>query len=184
VRLKESYLLRKNKKKRRNSGMLVSTVIMGILALILIWIGFQRGEGQHISGVRSAVEMIIEIFPLLLFAFIIAGMIQALLPHDQVAKWIGSESGLRGIVIGSLAGAFCPGGPFVSLPIAAGLLRSGASMGTMVAFLTGWSLWAINRLPMEVGILGWKFTAIRLTSSLIFPPLAGLIAQVLFRQAR
>jgi hypothetical protein len=59
-------------------------------------------------------------------------------------------------------------------------MKSGAGVGTMVAFLTGWSLWAVSRLPMEIGILGWRLTLIRLTSTFIFPPIAGLIAQVLF----
>ena len=64
--------------------------------------------------------------------------------------------------------------------IAAGLMRSGAGIGTMVAYLTGWSLWAITRLPMEVGILGWKLTMIRFASTLVFPPIAGILAQLLF----
>jgi uncharacterized membrane protein YraQ (UPF0718 family) len=68
----------------------------------------------------------------------------------------------------------------VSLPIVAGLLKTGAGIGTMVAFLTGWSIWAVSRLPMEVGILGWKFVFIRLVSTFIFPPLAGWIAQIIF----
>lgn len=123
--------------------------------------------------------MTIEILPLLVFAFIVAGMVQVLLPKELLAKWIGTESGLRGILIGTAAGACAPGGPYVSLPIAAGLLRSGASIGTMVAFLTGWSLWAVVRLPMEIGIMGWKFTLIRLASVFFFPPIAGLIAQTL-----
>jgi hypothetical protein len=50
----------------------------------------------------------------------------------------------------------------------------------MVAFLTGWSLWAVARIPMEVGILGWKLTLARVASTLVFPPIAGLIASVLF----
>jgi hypothetical protein len=50
----------------------------------------------------------------------------------------------------------------------------------MVAFLTGWSLWAFSRLPMEVGILGWRLTIIRMVSTLVFPPLAGIFAQLLF----
>jgi hypothetical protein len=54
----------------------------------------------------------------------------------------------------------------------------------MVAFLTGWSIWAIGRLPMEIGILGWKFTAIRIASTIIFPPIAGLIAHLFFSNAK
>ena len=87
---------------------------------------------------------------------------------------------MRGILIGTVAGGISPGGPYVSLPIIAGLMKSGASVGTMVAFLTGWSLWAVGRIPMEIGIVGWKFTLIRLVATFFFPPIAGLIAQLLF----
>ena len=160
--------------------MLIPTIVMGVFAVLLLAVGYYRGEGQHISGVRSAMSMTLEIMPLLIFAFIIAGMVQVLLSQDMIAKWVGVESGMRGIVLGSFAGGLCPGGPFVSLPIAAGLLRSGASTGTMVAFITGWSIWAVSRLPMEVGILGWKFTLIRLVATSFFPILAGLIAQIFF----
>jgi uncharacterized membrane protein YraQ (UPF0718 family) len=167
-------------KKGRKSGMLIPTIIMGLFAIVLLFIGYYNGEGQHISGMKSAYNMTIEILPLLIFAFIVAGMVQVLIPQDLLSSWVGEESGLRGILIGSVAGGLAPGGPFVSLPIAAGLLRSGAGVGTMVAFLTGWSLWALTRLPMEVGILGWKFTLVRLASTFIFPPIAGLIAQTFF----
>jgi len=50
----------------------------------------------------------------------------------------------------------------------------------MVAFLTSWSLIAIPRLPMEVGILGWRVALIRLACTFFFAPIAGLIAQALF----
>ena len=164
--------------------MLIPTVVMGVLAITLLVIGYYKGQGQHISGVKSGLSMTIEILPLLILAFIVAGMVQVLLPNELLSRWVGAESGMRGILIGTLAGGFTPGGPYVSLPIVAGLLRSGASAGTMVAFLTGWSLWAISRLPMEIGVLGWKFTLIRIGSTFFFPPIAGLIAQALFASAK
>jgi len=164
--------------------MFIPIIIMGALAIILLFIAYQRGEGQHIAGLQSALTMTIEVLPLLVFAFIVAGMVQVLLPQEIISKWIGDESGLRGIMIGTVTGGFCPGGPYVSLPLAAGIFRSGASLGTMVAFLTGWSLWAVGRLPMEVAILGWKFTLIRLASTFVFPPIAGLIAQTFFATAK
>ena len=164
--------------------MLIPTIIMGVLAIILFLIGYYKGQGQHISGVKSALSMAIEILPLLILAFIVAGMIQVLVPPEPVSKWIGGESGIRGILIGTIAGALVPGGPYVCFPIAVGLLRSGAGIGTMVAFLTAWSLWAVSRLPMEVGILGWKFTLIHIASTFFFPPIAGVIAQTFFGGAK
>jgi uncharacterized membrane protein YraQ (UPF0718 family) len=152
---------------------------MGALALIFFLIAYYKGEGQHIIGMRSALRMTVQILPLLIFAFIVAGMVQVLVPQEILSEWVGAESGMRGIFIGTVTGALAPGGPYVSLPVAAGLLQAGAGVGTMVAFLTGWSLWAVSRLPMEVGIMGWRFTLIRIASTFFFPPIAGLIAQVI-----
>jgi len=160
--------------------MLIPTIIMGVIAIALLIIGYQKGGGEHILGLKSAGNILLQIIPLLIFAFIIAGMIQVLAPTEMISKWVGAESGFRGILIGAAIGGFTPGGPFVTLPIAAGLLRTGASVGTMVAFMTGWSLLAFSRLPLEVGLLGWKFTLIRLACTFFFPIIAGLIANRLF----
>ena len=160
--------------------MLIPTIIMGVIAIALLYIGYQRGGGEHIVGLKSAGNLLLQITPLLILAFIIAGMVQVLVPHEIISRWVGMESGFRGIMIGSAIGGILPGGPFVSMPIVAGLLRTGASIGTMVALLTAWSLLAFTRLPIEVGLLGWKFTFIRLTCVFFFPPIAGLIANKLF----
>jgi len=157
--------------------MFVPTLIMAGIALVLVGIGYHRGQGQHIVGMKCGLRLTVEVLPLLLFAFIVAGMIQTLVSREALARWVGGQSGLSGILIGTVAGGLCPGGPYVSLPIVASLLKVGASTGVMVAFLTSWSLWAVSRIPMEVGILGWKFTLVRLASTFFFPPIAGLIAQ-------
>ncbi|MFB0558977.1 MAG: permease [Dehalococcoidales bacterium] len=160
--------------------MLIPTIIMGVLAVALLFIGYQRGGGEHILGLKAAGNILLQIAPLLIFAFIVAGMIQHLVPVEMIAKWVGAESGFRGNLIGTAVGSLTPGGPFVTLPIAAGLLRAGAGIGTMIAFMTAWSLIAVSRMPLEVGILGWKFALIRLACVFFFPPVAGLIANRFF----
>lgn len=167
---------------RGGNGMLFPTIVIGVLAIGLLVYGYARGRGEHIAGLKRTKDMLIPVLPLLLFAFIVAGMVQVLVPRTTVSRWVGKESGLRGIVIGSIAGGMMPGGPYVNLPLAAAILKTGAGVGTAVAFLTAWSLWAVGRLPMEIGILGVRFTIIRLISTCIFPPLAGIIARALFER--
>jgi uncharacterized membrane protein YraQ (UPF0718 family) len=161
--------------------MLVPTLIMAVVACILSVVAWRTGGGKEIAGVKAAVQMTLQVLPLLIFAFLVAGLVQVLLPADLLSKWVGSQSGLRGILIGTVAGGLTPGGPYVSMPVVAGLLKAGASPGTMVAFLTSWSLWAVARLPLEIGILGGRFTAVRLLSTVFFPPVAGAIANALTR---
>jgi uncharacterized membrane protein YraQ (UPF0718 family) len=167
-------------KKKGKMQMWIPTAVMAGLAILLLAAARYKGQEHAVEGVKSAFSMLVHILPLLVFAFIVAGTVPVLLPPEMLARWVGSGSGLRGILIGSVAGGLTPGGPYVSFPIVAGLLRSGAGVGTMVAFITGWSILAVGRLPMDVGILGWKFTLIRLASTFFFPPVAGLIAHALF----
>lgn len=164
--------------KGRSSKMLIPTIVTGVLAIVFVFLGYQKGV--HIMGLKATGNMLIQIAPLLIFAFIIAGMVPLLVPKEIISGWVGPESGLRGILIGTVVGSCLAGGPYVSLPIAAGLLRVGASVGTMVALLTGWSLLAFSRMPLEIGIMGWKFMLIRLSCTFFFPPIAGLIANKLF----
>ncbi|MFC1899932.1 permease [Chloroflexota bacterium] len=160
--------------------MLIPTIVMGILAAVLLFIAYQRGGGEHMLGLKAASNLLLQVLPLLIFAFIIAGIAQYLIPTEVLSHWVGQESGFRGILIGTAIGGFMPGGPTVCLPIVAGLARLGASVGTMVALLTSWSLLAVARIPMEIGIMGWKFWLIRLACTFFFPPIAGLIADTLF----
>jgi len=163
---------------RNKNRMLVPTIVMAVIALVLFVIAWSRGQGEHVTGIRSAMMLTLQVAPLLVCAFLVAGFIQVLLPQDLINRWVGAEAGMRGILMGTLAGGLTPGGPYVSLPIVAGLIRAGAGTGTMVAFLTSWSLWAVARLPMEIGILGWRFTAVRLLSTALFPPIAGMLANI------
>jgi uncharacterized membrane protein YraQ (UPF0718 family) len=163
------------------SRMLVPTLVMAAFAVALVAAGLLRGQGEHVVGLRAGGIMTLQVLPLLLLAFVAAGMVQTMVPSEAIARWIGTESGFRGIWIGTLAGALTPGGPYVSFPLAAGLLRAGAGVGTLVAFLGAWSLLSVVRLPMEVGLMGWRFTGIRLACTFVVPPLAGWLAEALFR---
>lgn len=159
--------------------MILVIIIMAILSLISFLIAYQRGE--HLKGLTIAKNLVLQVLPLLIFAFILAGMLQVLIPPDLIAKFIGKEAGLKGIFLGAIAGAFLPGGPFVAMPVVAGLAKLGASIPVLVALLTGWSLLAIARLPIELAILGPKFMLIRLASVFIFAPLAGILAKLIMK---
>jgi len=71
-----------------------------------------------------------------------------------------------------------PGSPYSVFPIIASFYEAGAGIGTTVGFVTAYSLWSVSRLPLEMGIIGPKVTLARYLSTLVFPPLAGVIAHL------
>ena len=80
--------------------MIIPTLILGFIAIGLLIFGHKNGV--HIQGLKNGFTMTIQILPLLFFSFIIAGMIQVLVSPDALLKWIGPESGVKGIFLGTL----------------------------------------------------------------------------------
>jgi len=58
------------------------------------------------------------------------------------------------------------GGTFVAFPLANSLYHKGAKYSSILSYVTAASLFMIPMTIMEAGMLGLKFTAIRLLSSL------------------
>jgi uncharacterized membrane protein YraQ (UPF0718 family) len=157
-----------------------ATIVMVAIAVTLLVVAYFVGNNLHISGLRKSGEMLLQVFPLLIAAFVIAGMVQVLIPREFIVKWLGPESGLKGIALGALAGGLTPGGPVINFPIVASIYKSGAGIGTVVAYVTAWSLVSVVRFPLEVSLISPKFAFIRLACTFFFPPLAGLIAHAVF----
>lgn len=126
--------------------------------------------------------MFLFILPVVVMGFLIAELVRVLIPEERVTRLLGRESGLRGLSIATIAGLLTPGGPFASFPLVLALYRSGADIGTTVAYITAWAVLGINRVIVwEIPLLGWHFVALRILVSLPTPFVAGWVARALLR---
>jgi uncharacterized protein len=151
-----------------------------VLTLIMGGIAFSRPGKLHRQGVKIAWVNIVVMVPRIAMAILIAGFFAVILPSELVASWLGQDSGLTGILIGSVAGGLTPGGPMLSFPIIAILFKAGAGVGPLIAYLTAWSVYAIHRVfAFEIPMMGTHFAVVRLLSSIILPFLAGILAIML-----
>ena len=156
--------------------------LLGVL-LLLGLLAFWRGRAPLLGeGLGNGAKLLLRFSLVIAVSFLAAGLAEVLVPRDWVQGALGADSGLRGILIATAAGIVTPAGPFVSMPIAATLIRSGAAAGPVVAFLTGWALLALHRfVAWEVPILGMRVALLRYAVSLLLPIGAGLIARALTR---
>jgi len=159
--------------------LLVLTAVVAALA----WVAYARGGEELLRrGLADGGVLLYRYALLIVVSFLAAGLASAVLPEQWVQRSLGAESGLRGIVLATAFGVVTPAGPFVSIPIAAVMIKSGAGAGPVVAFLAGWSLLALHRfIAWEVPMLGWRFAALRYATCLVLPPIAGLIARAVTR---
>jgi uncharacterized membrane protein YraQ (UPF0718 family) len=158
-----------------------TNLVLALAAFGLALLAWNRGGlADVIAGLREGGETLWSVTLLLIAAFLVAGLTQVLVPRDVIEKWLGTQSGWRGILLASIAGSLVPGGPYVYYPIAGALLQKGAGLGVLIAFIMAKNLWSISRLPMEFALLGPDLTLIRFVLTLVVPPALGIAGEALF----
>ncbi len=159
----------------------VTTIVLLMLALLLSVVAYLKDPGLPVIGARNGLALLWSVLPRLIPALILTGMLQVLIPQELVSRHFGREAGLRGIVIAAVAGVLTPGGPMVSVPLAVALAHSGAGLAALVAYMTSWSLFGLQRIvAWEAPLMGWHFVVVRTVPSLAFPLLAGWLVKVFY----
>lgn len=162
--------------------MMASLIIVWGLALVLGIIALRRSTETVRRALRIGVNQGRTLVLRMPLAILIGAFMVDLIPQDALQGVIGEESGLTGIVIASLAGSLLPGGPAISFPIAVAFYKAGVGAPQLIALLTAWSVYAFHRaLIFELPMMGPRFIALRLASSAMFPPLAGIVSTLALR---
>jgi uncharacterized protein len=160
--------------------MIAATVILTVFALALFIAAVRRGDGSAQKAMRSGTNMLVKVIPLLLLAFVLAGMMEVSFPPGLIREWLGQNAGLRGVLIGGACGSLIPGGPYVAFPIISAVHKDGAGISTVIAFVTGWAMMGVGKIPFELAFMGTRFTFERVLLFLVFPLLAGWVAYLVF----
>lgn len=156
-----------------------TTLILVAVGVALLIYALIRGDNLALEGLKQAGLTLWNNLAIVLAGFLIAGLIQVLIPKETIQNWLGIEGGVKAVLLGCVAGGLIPGSPYAVFPIAAGFYNAGAGLGSMVGFITAWALWSVSRLPVEIALIDPKVAFIRYGITFIVPPAAGLLAHFL-----
>lgn len=158
-------------------------VLIGATIVAAVLVTLQSGLSHMIGITIGAMGFMMLLLPKVGAGVVIAATIPVLVPRDRISRSIGRDSGVRGLVYATLAGACLPGGPSMAYPLAASLMASGADLGASMAFVTAWSLFNLNRtLIWELSFLPPEFVALRVLLCLPLPILLGLFVRTIGRR--
>jgi uncharacterized membrane protein YraQ (UPF0718 family) len=161
-------------------GTFFSMLVVLIALVALAW--HRGGSDLALAGLGSGAGLLVRFTAVLVLAFLIAGLAEKLVPYDWVRGALGPDSGMRGLLIAVAAGMVTPSGPFISFPIAATLLKSGASTAAVVTYIAAWMLLAVHRFFIwELPFLGLPTALARWVVCLALPVLAGLATRAVLR---
>lgn len=155
-----------------------------VILIALVYIGlliWMPATGQ--ASVKVLGEYIKEMAIIMPPVFVLMGLLEVWIPKDKIQQWLGVGSGLRGAAF-ALAMGTLPAGPlYVAFPMAASLLRKGASVRNMVLFLGAWAALKLPQLIVEFQFLGVKFALLRYAFTLAALALMGYAMEKILKKS-
>jgi len=135
-------------------------IIYALLALALVFSLFKSKEKTQ-KAFKVAGKALLKTAPSLVAMLGIVGLILGLLTPEKIASLIGAEAGFLATVTAAVIGSVTLIPSLVAFPLAGSLLRSGATVMTISAFITTLVMVGVITAPMEMKILGTRFTLLR-----------------------
>jgi hypothetical protein len=129
---------------------LAVNIFLWAIVAVLGFMAAMRGMRLFENSVRGSLTEFLRLLPRIALGVIGSGFIAEAMPQDLITPWIGPQSGLLGVAIATLGGAATSGGPVVGFSIAAAALKGGGGAPQIIAYVTAWSLFSIQR------IIGWE----------------------------
>ena len=118
------------------------------LSAILLSLSFRKDREKTNRAVRKAVFMMLGVLPYFLTILLVTGTAFFILPPKTVQTLMGTESGIRGMLL-------------AVFPVVSELLKNGAGTAQMAVFISTLTTVGIVTIPLEVKYMGAKAAVLR-----------------------
>lgn len=148
-------------------------ILYGVVAVLLAF-SIYKDRARTRKALMKGLKAFEGILPEFLVVVMIVAVVLAVFDPPTIARLIGAGSGWVGIMIAALVGAITLIPGFVAFPAAAELLRNGAGVIQIAAFVSSLMMVGIVTLPLEIRYFGKKAAIGRNTLAFAFSIIAAL----------
>ncbi len=123
--------------------------IYGFLGICLI-ASLIKSKEKSKKAFKVAGKALLKTAPSLLTVLGIVGLTLGILTPETISTMVGAEAGFTATIVAAILGAVTLIPSLVAFPLAGSLLRSGATVMTISAFITTLVMVGIVTAPMEI----------------------------------
>lgn len=138
--------------------------IIALAGLIVFMIAVPGLAPKTASSLLGQTKTMLLVVPPI---FLILGLLDVWVPRETMMRFMGPGSGLKGPLIAFALGSAAAGPLYGAFPIAAVLMKKGASFTNILIFIGAWSTTKVPMFLFETQSLGYRFALARLAIDLI-----------------
>ena len=171
------------KKAQQKKKMMRDWIFLGVaIIFVVLLLSIFPEKTEPVTS--TAQEYFIEMIVILPAVMILTGLFAVFVSNETVVKHLGKTSGIKGIALSLLIGSLPTGPLYIAFPMAATLLKKGARVSNIIVFLSAWACIKIPQEMVELQFLGGEFMLLRLSLTVIFVVLMGLIIEKIIEQSK
>lgn len=152
-----------------------TAIIVNAIAFACLVISLSRDKEKTKRALLVALKSFFRLLPVVFSIIIIIGLLLGFVPPSRISEIIGEQAGFLGVLYTSILGAILHIPSLISFPLAASLLKGGASITSVAAFITTLTMIGMVTLHLEIKTLGKKFALLRNALAFVFAIIMALI---------
>ena len=154
--------------------------VLWLLTVILLIISFVKDKKKSIKALRMSLKKMLNMLPLFLFVMSAFAIIITFIPGEVMQKYIGSDSGIRGILLALGFGSISVMPGFAAFPLGAGLKMQGVPYYIIAGFTVSLMSVGVVTFPIEKKILGTKIGILRNIIALLIAVIVVIVMKIIF----
>lgn len=136
-------------------------------ALILLIISGKKSKKNIKLVLRKSSSQFFKLLPQVLFIMLFVGLSVTLISPEFIAKILGEESGIKGIISAVVIGGVTLLPSFIAIPLGATIREQGAGLLQVAGFISALMGIGVATFSMEKKFFGFSFALYRNIGSLI-----------------
>ena len=155
--------------------MLSNALIFGVVTGLSLLVSLIFDRKKTFLGLKKGWKMLFGILHPFLNILILISVALFFVPETVIIKYLGEGSGLVGFAVAATIGSITLIPGFISYPLAAALLKQGATYAVVAVFMTTLMMVGIVTLPLEIRYFGKKAALWRNGLNLLAAIIIGII---------
>jgi uncharacterized membrane protein YraQ (UPF0718 family) len=148
---------------------------------VLLTLSFIKSKAKTALALKKAGRMFLAVLPQFMAILFLIGLLLAVVRQETIQAILGSESGVKGMLLSALLGSAAVIPVLIAFPIASELLQNGAGLTQIAVFIATLTTVGFVTMPLEMKYLGRKITLLRNLLAFIFSFIAAFIVGVVLR---
>jgi len=161
--------------RRGIGGSVAFTVVFYAIAVVALGASLATDRKRTAAALKKSWGSFLGILPQFVAVIVVAGMLLAVLDADTISRFAGARSGWLGVMAAALLGAITLIPGFIAFPLAALLLKNGAGVMQIGAFVSSLMMVGVVTLPLETATFGKKIALARNLAAFAFSFLVAFV---------